>query len=193
MRIIAGKLKGLKIHCPPGPAVRPTRDAVRETLFQILAPELAGTSVLDLFSGSGALGLEALSRGARAVTFVESNSRALASLEKNLSRAEVGDLCTVFRGTVQSFLKSPGDKDGRPFGVVLADPPYRGFSPARLEALFGALTRDWMAAPGIAVLESSAAEGPPLWMGRLGKADFRVMGRTRISIVRLKPFPGKGV
>lgn len=130
MRIIAGEFGGRRLKPPAGRRIRPTADRVREAWFSILGPELRGATVLDLFAGSGALGLEALSRGARRVTFVESAPRSLAALRANIATLGVEDRCTVHRGDVWRFVRRLGD--AAVFDVVLADPPYSTDFAARL-------------------------------------------------------------
>lgn len=120
-RIIAGEFGGRRLSVPTDSRVRPTADRVREAWMNILGPELAGARVLDLFAGSGALGLEALSRGADHVTFVEVGARALATIRNNVDVLGVADRVTVRRGDAMRFIEriEPGAWD-----VALADPPY---------------------------------------------------------------------
>ncbi len=122
LRIIGGEFRSRRILAPPGRGVRPTADRVREALFDILGDRPRGASVLDAFAGSGALGLEALSRGARSVTFIERDRAVLTRLERNISRLCVEERCRVLAGSVERALRSP--LPGRPFDLVLADPPY---------------------------------------------------------------------
>ena len=130
LRIVAGTYGGRRIDAPQGRGVRPTREKVREAWFSALGPELAGTRVADLFAGSGALGLEALSRGAAFVHFVESDRRAAAVLASNVDALEAGDRAEIVRRDVASFLDG---REGRsPFDLALADPPYGSGWPRRL-------------------------------------------------------------
>ncbi len=119
MRIIAGTLKGRRLLPPVGPGLRPTSDRLRETLFAVLDDLVAGARVLDAFAGTGALGLEALSRGAREVVFVERDPRALPILEKNVRALDAAGACTIIRG---DFLRAR--IVGGVFDLVLLDPPY---------------------------------------------------------------------
>jgi len=122
LRIIAGELKGRRLTVVDEPALRPTSDRAREALFSILGGHVAQARILDAYAGSGALGFEALSRGARHVTFVDSSEIALRGLER--SRADLGclDVCRVVPGKVVALLDR-GALAG-PFDLVLADPPY---------------------------------------------------------------------
>jgi 16S rRNA (guanine966-N2)-methyltransferase len=117
MRVVAGAFKGRRLQAPRGSRTRPTADRVREALFSMLS-DVSGARVLDLYAGSGALGIEALSRGAAAATFVESDPRAVAALRRNLEA--VGSEAAVRRQDALRFL---GRARG-PFDLVFVDPPY---------------------------------------------------------------------
>ena len=117
MRIVAGEFKGRRLHAPRGARTRPTADRVREALFSMLG-DVTGVGVLDLYAGSGALGIEALSRGAESAVFVERDQQALAALRRNLDA--VGADAEVRRQDVARFLAQPEGK----FDLVFCDPPY---------------------------------------------------------------------
>jgi 16S rRNA (guanine966-N2)-methyltransferase len=121
MRIVGGQFGGRRLALPKDVRVRPTADRVREAWMSILGDALDGARVLDLFAGSGALGLEALSRGAASVTFVELNPPSLKALDQNIITLGVQDVATVHRGDAMRYAERlpPGA-----FDVVLADPPY---------------------------------------------------------------------
>lgn len=124
MRIVAGEYRGRRLTAPSGEGTRPTSDRVREALFSILGP-LAGLRVLDLFAGTGALGLEALSRGAEHATFVERDRRALAALRHNLEALGVpADAARVHPRDAAAFLRDAVRRDDK-YDLVLLDPPYR--------------------------------------------------------------------
>lgn len=121
MRIIAGKWGSRSIEAPPGRGTRPTTDRVRESWMSALHMDLPGSRVLDLFAGSGALGLEALSRGAEHATFVEKSGGALRALRGNIEKLDATDDSTVVKGDAIDFLaKAPEHA----FDIILADPPY---------------------------------------------------------------------
>ena len=122
MRIVAGRWGGRRLIAPRGDAVRPTADRVREALFSILGDRVQDARVLDLFAGSGALGLEALSRGAAAATFVDSSPAAIAALKANLDA--LGADAEVHRADALRFLRAAPGK-ARHYDLVLLDPPYR--------------------------------------------------------------------
>jgi 16S rRNA (guanine966-N2)-methyltransferase len=122
VRIVAGRWGGRRLTTPRGDAVRPTADRVREALFSILGGAVEGARVLDLFAGSGALGLEALSRGAAEATFVDSSAASVAAVRANLEA--VGGEAEVRRGDALRFLRAAAG-DTRHYDLVLLDPPYR--------------------------------------------------------------------
>lgn len=179
MRVIAGRFGGRVLRAPKGSATRPTADRVREALFSVLGP-LDGARVLDLYAGTGALGIEALSRGAARVTFVESGRSALAVLRSNVSGlgidAEVDIVpIPVERATLAVAAHAPYD-------LVLCDPPWARLEPAleALEKLIPAMSLD---ASGRVVIEHPARA--PLRFGRgwpLVGVDERTWGDTAVSI-----------
>ena len=124
MRIISGKYRGRGLVVPRGGKVRPTGDRMKESMFSSLGRSCLNARVLDLFAGSGALGLEALSRGASEVTFVEKDRDSLAAIERNISSLDVEDSCQVFRAEVFSWVKSLGNDIC--FDLIFADPPFAG-------------------------------------------------------------------
>lgn len=134
LRIVAGELGGRYIDAPPGRSTRPTSERAREAWFSALGERVSEAAVVDLFAGSGALGIEALSRGASTVTFVEGSRRAARVLRANLERLAVLDRSVVRRTDVFRFLEERRTKP--PFDVALADPPYGGGQARRLVETF---------------------------------------------------------
>jgi 16S rRNA (guanine966-N2)-methyltransferase len=169
MRVIAGQWGGRRLQAPPGVATRPTSDRVREALFSVLGPRVAGARVLDLFAGSGALGIEALSRGAAEATFV-----AIRAVRANL--AALGIEAEVRRADARRFLGS-ASAAARQYDLVLLDPPYRlaGRLGPELTAALPAVL-----APGAAVVAESDRRAP-LTLG-LELHDERRYGDTLIRI-----------
>ena len=133
MRIVAGEYGGRRLVVPKDERVRPTADRVREAWMSILGKALPEARVLDLFAGSGALGLEALSRGAAHVTFVELHPASLRALDQNIAALGVADSVTVHRGDAMRYAERAGEA---PFDIILADPPYTIDFAERLVALF---------------------------------------------------------
>ena len=124
MRVIAGSLRRRTLEAPRGLATRPTSDRLRETLFNILAPRIGGAGFLDLYAGSGAVGIEALSRGARSVVFVERAQPALKVLWSNLEKLGLRDGFRVEGGSVLAYLRREGGDPASGFDVIFLDPPY---------------------------------------------------------------------
>lgn len=167
----------------PRTGTRPTTDRVRESLFNVLAArvDLAGASVLDLYAGSGALGLEALSRGAAVVLFVESDPRAVAVITKNVAALGVTG-ATVRRGAVAAVLSSGPP---RPVDLVLADPPY-DVDAAEMGRVLNALGRHGWTAPGTVVAVERAAAGAALnWPDGWTPWEPRRYGDTRIELAEV--------
>jgi 16S rRNA (guanine966-N2)-methyltransferase len=133
MRIIAGELKGRRIVRPEDPRVRPITDRLKEAWFGVLGQRVVGATVIDLFAGSGALGLEALSRGAVAVDFVEFAPRSLEALRRNIAALGVSDRVRVRRADA---LRLAGRLERRAYDLALADPPFSTDHAERLVAIF---------------------------------------------------------
>lgn len=170
MRIVAGRWRGRQITAPPDGGVRPTSDRVREAWMSIVNTALPGANVLDLFAGSGALGLEALSRGARSVDFVETDPVALRALRANADLLGAGDAMTVHRRDAAEFVDA---LDAEAYDVAFADPPYRkGFS-ERVAAR-------WLAVPFAALLGVEHASSETMPAG----GQTRRYGDTAITFYR---------
>jgi 16S rRNA (guanine(966)-N(2))-methyltransferase RsmD len=136
LRIIAGEFRGRRIGAPEGRIARPTRDEVREAWFNVLGARVSGSRVLDLFSGSGALGLEALSRGAAYVCFVESNRQVLRVLERNIELLGVTNRSEVLSRDALAVAEGLHRTGVRTWDLVLADPPYSSDAASRLVSAF---------------------------------------------------------
>jgi 16S rRNA (guanine966-N2)-methyltransferase len=167
---------------PPG-GTRPTTDRVRESLFNVLTArlDLTGMTVLDLYAGSGALGLEALSRGAASVLLVESGRRAAAVIARNSATLGLSG-ATVRRGSVAAVLAAGA---AAPVDLVLADPPY-DVDAAEIEAVLKALTaHGWAGAATVVVLERPASSPPLTWPAGWRRWQQRVYGDTRLEMAEL--------
>ena len=155
MRIIAGTNKGRTLKAPKWDGLRPTSDKLRETLFNIIAPYLDGARVLDVFAGTGAIALEALSRGAATATCIEHDRRAALLIEDNRERCGETKRCVIIRDAVERALLKP--VTGGPFDIVVLDPPYEY---AAIEnAVRDAATQ--RATGGLLVLEHASRVAPP--------------------------------
>jgi 16S rRNA (guanine966-N2)-methyltransferase len=177
VRIIAGTLKGRRLDAPSWDGLRPTSDKLRETLFNVLAPRIVDASFLDAYAGTGAVGIEALSRGAAAVTFVEADRRAVALIESNLRRCAVTDRYAIIRA---GFADVPARLAGRAFDIVFVDPPY-GANELR-EAL--AVAAPLVAGDGTLVLEHATRDAAPEVAGALARTRDVVSGDSALAFYR---------
>lgn len=182
MRIVAGAARGRPLVAPKGRDVRPTADRVKEALFSSLAPRLPGASVLDLFAGTGSLGLEALSRGASHVTFVERARAALSALDRNIEVVGI-DGAEVVRGDVATALRS--SPPGAPFDLVLADPPY-ALTEASLTQVLLALVPH-LGEGAVVVIERDARAAEPTWPPQLFPVEVRRYGATALHRAEHRP------
>lgn len=176
LRIIAGEWRGRKLRFPAETSIRPTPDRVRETLFNWIGPGIRGLRALDLFAGSGALGLEALSRGAASATFVERDRGALTALRGNIAALDVGDRATVIATDVARFLAHP--PPGPAWRWVFLDPPYLA---GVYEATLAALPRARLTADCVIAVEHAHRAPPPDRVGFLLRTDLRRYGDTALS------------
>jgi len=180
MRIVGGELAGRSLVAPRGRTTRPTAAAVRASLFDALVARrggLTGWRVLDLFAGSGALGIEALSRGAEAAWFVERDAPALVALRANLAALGLGVRGRVLAGDALATLG--GIPDGPTFDLVLADPPYAAGVAPLLPRLALA---PWRATDGLCALQHARGEELPARSGNLQRLWFRAYGSTAVSL-----------
>jgi 16S rRNA (guanine(966)-N(2))-methyltransferase RsmD len=179
MRVIAGSVKGHKLTAPRGMATRPTADRVRQSIFDMLAFRCEPERVLDLFAGSGALGIEALSRGAKRAVFVEKNPEALKAVAENLNKCGFTSAAQVQRSDFRSALRKLGS-EGERFDLVFIDPPYEGG--VRDEALAGIQP---LLQPGaLVVVETASTEKAPVAPAGLSLELERKFGRTMVFLYR---------
>jgi 16S rRNA (guanine966-N2)-methyltransferase len=178
VRIVAGEWRGRRIKAPAGDRVRPTADRVREAWMSIVQRHLPGAAVLDLFAGSGALGLEALSRGAASAVFVEISSGSLRALRENIAALGAGEVATVRRADALRFA------EGLPphaFDVAFADPPYGHAAAARVAEL-------WQSTPFARLLGVEHRAGEPMPPG----GDQRRYGGTAVTFYEVSGSRGAG-
>jgi 16S rRNA (guanine966-N2)-methyltransferase len=182
LRIIGGRWRGRRLQFPEAIGLRPTGDRIRETLFNWLAPRLPGARCLDLFAGSGALGLEAASRGAAQVVLVERDRRALAALREH-RQTLLADNLTLVAGDALAYLRAGAE---RPFDIVLVDPPFEpGLWPAVFEAL---ASGGWLAAEAWVYVEMPCTRDlPPLPEGWRVQRQKRAGGVAFYLIQRIGP------
>lgn len=177
-RVIAGTARSIRLEAP-GTGTRPLADRVKQTLFAILEPDLRGSVFLDLFAGSGAAGIEALSRGAAHATFVERDARAIAVIHANLERTALANIgrATIVRGDAVAWLRDRSEV----FDVVVLDPPYD--EPATLVAALEALG-DHVAPGGRVVAKHFWRDAPPAGIGLLASERDRRFGETALTFYR---------
>ena len=174
MRIIAGSRKGHRIEAPRGRETRPTGDRVREATYTLIGP-VDGTSVLDLFAGSGAMGLEALSRGAEHATFVENDARAAAAIEQNLEKLRLTG-ARIVRAEASRALAAEASS-GRKYDLVLVDPPYDRY--LELQPMLARYLPHVLAADGVVAVETENRVAPELPLEVL---KSRTYGRARVTL-----------
>ena len=176
MRVISGKFRSRKLVCPDGLDVRPTTDRVKENLFNLLQFRIQDSVVLDLFSGSGALGIEAISRGAKEVWFADQSVKSTACLKENLRNAEFegGILTADFRAALERL-------SGKKFDLIFLDPPYsKGLAEKAIEII---VKNDMLSAGGVMVYEHLAAELYAPISG-IEIYDSRKYGQTELTLLR---------
>jgi 16S rRNA (guanine(966)-N(2))-methyltransferase RsmD len=178
VRIVGGDARGRTLRSVPGDKTRPTADRVRQSLFDLLGQRMDGLRVLDLYAGTGALGLEALSRGAAQAVFVESEARACGVIHANLAALRYEDRATMVRAELPRALASLRG----PFDLIFSDPPYA--LRAAQAVLDGLSSNDLVAPGGRAVLEMDRREPAPNGPAGFAIADERRYGETRVLVVR---------
>jgi 16S rRNA (guanine(966)-N(2))-methyltransferase RsmD len=182
-RVIAGTARSIRLEAP-GRGTRPLADRVKQTLFAVLEPDLPGSRFLDLFAGSGAAGIEALSRGADHATFVERDAAAARVIVANLARTHLGgpERVTVVRDDALAWLRDPARADEPPWDLAVIDPPYEDTAAlaAALEAI-GPL----LAPAGRVVAKHFWRDGPPPAVGLLASERVRRFGETALTFYRV--------
>ena len=180
MRVISGRCKGKRLFSVRGLNLRPTSDRVREAIFDILQDQIEGRKVLDLFAGTGALGIEALSRGAGRAVFVEESPRSLTALRKNIEECRMKDRAQVLAREVKSGIRILEAK-GESFHIIFLDPPYgKGFVPKTLKAL----ATSSIVSPDTLIVAEHAATDPAFSIPHLECVDARKYGGTLVSFFR---------
>jgi 16S rRNA (guanine966-N2)-methyltransferase len=180
LRVISGNLKGKRLFSVKGQNLRPTSDRVKEAIFDILQDEIRGQKVLDLFAGTGALGIEALSRGAKRAVFVEGSTRSLSALRRNIEECRLNERAEVLAQDVRAGIRIL-DARGESFELIFLDPPYgRGLARTALETL----CQSSIVSPGaLIVAEHSPAEELDS-IAPLQLVDYRKYRGTRVSFFR---------
>ncbi|MDK2918339.1 MAG: rRNA (guanine966-N2)-methyltransferase [Candidatus Petromonas sp.] len=178
MRVIGGQAKGVKLKSLKGLKTRPTSDRVKESLFNILAPYIPNSKVLDLFSGTGNLGIEAVSRGASCAYLIEKNKKCYNIIKENISKTKLNDKIEVFIQDVFLSIKNFG-KNKEKFDIIFMDPPYlKGFVIPCIEEIHN---NKLLNLEGLIVVEHDINDNLPPKIGRLIKFKERRYGNTIIS------------
>lgn len=184
MRIVAGTHKGRRLLQPKDRSVRPTSERVKEALFSILGDRIAGVRFIDLYAGTGAIGIEALSRGATRATFVESNPASLNLLRANLERTGLADAAEVYSCSAETFLKRL-ETQREPLQILFADPPYSSDSVSMLLRSLG--QGAIMTAETVVILEHPRKTTVPARAGRLILRRQYPYGDTTLSLLVMAP------
>ena len=186
LRVVAGVQKGRRLKQPVGAGLRPTSARVKEALFSIIADRLPNAQVLDLYAGTGALGLEALSRGAREVVFVENQESTINVLRENIQNCSLTQCCTIIAEDVETFLTTPSSpNDTTTFDLVFADPPYEISNLDPLLSKLDAAQR--IARNGFVVVEHFKKTLLPLHTGQLQQSRQSRYGDTMLSFYQFIP------
>lgn len=183
MRVIAGVHRGRRLLGPKGQAIRPTSDRVKEALFSIIGERIMGARVLDLYAGTGSIGIEALSRGAMHVTFVESQREALRLVESNLRQCGFQQSSTICACQARKFFTHPTYWSG-PYDIVFCDPPYE-LAPDVMD-LVNESGRHWLAEDAIVILEHGRKTVLPMTLGSLYQVkryDYGDTALTRFQVI----------
>ena len=182
MRVISGRLKGKKLFAPKGLTLRPTSDRVKEAIFDLLQKFPAGERVLDLFAGTGALGIETLSRGAQRAVFVEENSRSGDVLRRNIEACHLEDQAEVLIREVAAGLKVLEQRQGI-FDLIFLDPPYgKGLAHRTLRELGSGP----LLSPATLIVAEHSPKEDLVSIPSLERIDWRKYGGTEVSFFRLK-------
>lgn len=179
MRVIAGQLKGRKLKAPSGLNTRPTTDRVKESIFSMIHPYLMDSMVLDLFSGTGSLGIEALSRGAKKAYFVDHNKQSISIIRENISNLGLLDQSVILFSDAIKALKELALKNEK-FDIIFLDPPYaKGLIIPCIQEIENNLL---LRSEGMIVVEHDPEDRLPEMIGKLHKRKDRRYGNTNISI-----------
>jgi 16S rRNA (guanine966-N2)-methyltransferase len=185
MRVIGGSFRSRSLQAPAGLATRPTTDRLRETLFNVLAPRIEGARFLDLYAGSGAVGIEALSRGAAEAVVVERATPALKILRANLDRLGLIAGLRIVPGSVAAFLRKPGA--GAPFDLVFLDPPYDAANEyTAVLGLLGGTAASLLATGALVIAEHRRKEKLEERYGGLARTRLLEQGDAALSFYAVK-------
>ncbi|RAS79400.1 16S rRNA (guanine(966)-N(2))-methyltransferase RsmD [Priestia endophytica] len=181
MRVVSGDKKGLSLKAVPGTTTRPTTDKVKEAIFNMIGPYFDGGIGLDLFGGSGGLGIEALSRGLQSMIFVDRDGKAIRTIKENLNFCKLTDRAEVYRNDAERALKAI-EKRELHFDLIMLDPPYK--AQKLLHLMEGIQKRHLLKEEGIIMAEHENNVELPEVIGKLHRVKKEVYGLTVISIYK---------
>ncbi|MGD6816296.1 16S rRNA (guanine(966)-N(2))-methyltransferase RsmD [Metabacillus sp. 84] len=179
MRVVSGSLKGRPLKAVPGMSTRPTTDKVKEAIFNMIGPYFDGGSALDLFGGSGGLGIEALSRGVASCIFVDREAKAIQTIHNNLEACRLQDQAEVYRNDAERALKAIIKRELQ-FKLIFLDPPYKQ---QKLKALINQISeKQLLASEGFLIAEHGTEIALPEEIGNLSLAKYETYGAAAVSI-----------
>ena len=182
MRVISGRAKGIQLQAVPGSGTRPISDRVKEAVFNILGDMIVGSQVLDLFAGTGSVGIEALSRGAERAVFVEKHPKAIATIRANLRRTALDTAARVVKADVFKYLAG----EPQPFDLIYVAPPqYQGLWSKTLSALDA--MPSWLDPSGLVIVQIFPKEFEPIQLTRLQPSEQRKYGSTLLCFYEASP------
>lgn len=183
MRVISGKARGLKLNTPKNNDVRPTTDRVKESLFNMINPYIMESDILDLFAGTGSLGIECLSRGANKCVFVDNSKESISIIKSNIKKARVENESIVINSDFKSVIHSLSLKNER-FDVIFMDPPY--YKDMFNDALRGIDENNLLKEDGIIVVEHDTKDKFPDNILRLYKSREKKYGNTTLTFYKME-------
>ena len=181
MRVVSGSLRGMKLNTIEGDSTRPTRDIVKEALFSIIQNYVPDAIFLDLFAGSGAIGIEALSRGAKEAIFIDLNPKCVAIIRENVKKGNLEKQSHIYNTNYQNALKK---LQGELVSIIYIDPPYN--KNMGVEAIAKISEYDLLAQDGLIIIETDTNEEVPEVIGRYEKFNYKRYGRNILSFYRRK-------
>lgn len=183
MRVISGRARGLKLNTPKNEDVRPTTDRVKESLFNIINSYVLDSNVLDLFAGTGSLGIECLSRGANKCVFVDKSKESMSIVKSNIKKAKVENESITLNTDFKNAIISLGNK-GEKFNIIFMDPPY--YKNMFFDALSLVDENNLLDEDGIIVVEHDTVDGFPENVGRLYKNRDKKYGKTTLTFYKME-------
>ena len=181
MRVISGNLRGMKLNTIEGDSTRPTREVVKEALFSIIMNYVEDSVFLDLFAGSGAIGIEAVSRGAKEAILIDINPKCTKVIGENIKKGRIEDCCRIYNTDYKMALKK---LNGQKIDVIFVDPPYN--KQMGIDAVERISEYDLLSDEGIIIIETDTNEDVPEVIGRYEKYNYKRYGRNILSLYRRK-------